>query len=179
MNKTTYGKSLILLAGIIGLFSIFSYFVSFPVGAWWQIEIDPAVGTTSSDYVNAFGQLNDDYTFNPDDMLLGSSGLLAGALFSIGSLLGVVSGINKSKKVSVVAFLLMIVGIGLFLVTLNDVESLNDLRSGLETLTGEEYSIYYGSADLGLGKVTWRLGNGFFIGVFATLLMLVGLSRTE
>lgn len=159
-------KVLAILGGIIGLIAVFLFFFEQSLG-WWEVSVQ--IGTLSnSAYISPFG-------YTSDDAFLGPLFLFAAVLFILGSVLIFVAAAKDSKGFSIICSLLMIGGLILFCYSLYANEDFDALITGLETLLGSEFFVFFGTVDLGLfGIWTWRLGNGFFIACAGTVIALVG-----
>ncbi|NIQ06699.1 MAG: hypothetical protein GWO20_13505 [Candidatus Korarchaeota archaeon] len=136
------------------------------------MRIDPNWFNTLP-FRQAFGQVNELSSLNPDDLLIGVYGLLSGNLVIVGSVLTLLAMGKESKHTGVVGFLLMIARLGAFLIGLNNVEAFQEIVTTLEFLSGETYNHFFGNVNLGFGEVVWRLGNGFFLATLTTLLSVI------
>lgn len=173
MASSGTGKILIVIGGILGIMSILLYFISPSLGSWWTVVLDPIIGNDQHSYLNVFGQFQDQESFNPDDLLLGFMGILVAILVILGSILGFITLGNQSKAIGILGALLIIGGIVVFLIGLNNVEAFQDIISGLEFLSGDEYTVFFGSASF-VNTWTWYLSVGFFLAAFAGILILIG-----
>ncbi|MFX1365578.1 MAG: hypothetical protein ACFFCE_06575 [Promethearchaeota archaeon] len=69
----------------------------------------------------------------------------------------------------------MVGSLGLFCYRLAVIENFEDILEGLSWLIHEDYIVFRGSEDLGLGgDWAWRLGNGFFIAIGVFIITLIG-----
>jgi hypothetical protein len=173
MASSGTGKALIIVGSILGILSVFLYFISEPLGSWWTVTIDPLIGSDTHNYMNIFGQFQDQESFNPEDLTLGFYGILAAVLVIVGSILGFITLGNQSKVIGILGALIIIGGIIIFLIGLNNVEGFQDIISGLEFFSDEEYNVFFGSASF-INDWTWYLSAGFFFAVIAAILLLIG-----
>ncbi len=169
-KDNSIAKFLLILGGILGLFSVLGYFIENSIGAWWQVDVQLGfIGT--SYYLNAFGMASENAT-----LVLEYLGLFAGILFILASIFTFLGVSKESKSFSFMSLVLMIACLYLFCYALLNVQeygAIIDLLNFLSSST--EYNIYFGNIDLGLfGNWTWRLGNGFFIACAAGICTLIG-----
>ncbi|MBD3194251.1 MAG: hypothetical protein GF317_04295 [Candidatus Lokiarchaeota archaeon] len=139
-NDST-GMIVALVAGLLGLISVFGYFLIEELGAWWQLET-----FIYNFYINAFGYLG-------EELILNEINLVAGIIFIIGIALILFNIISKSKKLSLLSFIMMAAGLALFVIA---------LTIDYENITGD-----YGVI------ATWGAGIGFYIGIGACVLSLI------
>lgn len=172
-KKKSNGKFFIVIGVILAYFSIFSYFLLDSLGAWWFLEIDPVLGTTQTDFLNAFGFYG--RTGEELEQILGALGIFGIVLFLVGPLLSILSISKESKILAYLGFFLMISALAIFLYGLVNVQDFNSILENISLLTGDEFIIYFGTVDLGLlGIWTWMLGVGFYIAAVGTILTLIG-----
>ena len=165
MGRNDTSKIIVLLGAIIGLISVLSYYASESFGAWWQLTWE-FWRFERNYYINAFG-------YSEDRQILGNIGTAAGVVFLLGSFLALIGGIQESKSLSIFSSLLMFIGIGLFLYALSQWDDFERFLNVLEFLSGDEYNVFYGSH----GNWTWGLGTGFFLGVIASFIALIGAAK--
>jgi hypothetical protein len=67
----------------------------------------------------------------------------------------------------------MISCIILFLIGLANIGNFNDMITGLDFIRGEDYSVYFGEETI-IGHWSWGLSIGFYLGLVATIISLVG-----
>ncbi|MFX0072270.1 MAG: hypothetical protein ACFFAO_14385 [Candidatus Hermodarchaeota archaeon] len=162
MGRNDSIKIVVILGGLMGLFSVLSYYLSESLGAWWQVTFE--IWSFERTYtINAFG-------YSDDHQILGNIGLVAGVVFLLGSIIAILSGAMENKSFGLIGAIMMIAGIGLFLYALSEWEDFGRFLNFLEFLSGDEYSIYYGTH----GSLTWGLAVGFYIGAIATIIVLIG-----
>ncbi len=166
-RKSGSYKWIVILGGFLGIFSVLSYYLSESLGAWWQVTFEFWRFERNA-YINAFG-------YSDDRQILGNLGLFAGVVFLLGSFLAIIVISKDSKGLGILSFLLMFAGIALFLYALSEWEDFNRVLGVLEFLSGEEYSIFYGS----YGNLTWGLGIGFFMGTIAAIFVLIGAIKMD
>lgn len=154
-------KILIIIGGLLGIFSVLSYYLSESLGAWWQVTFE-FWSLEKNHYINAFG-------YSDDRQILGNLGTFAGVLFLLGSFLAIISASKESKGFGILSAFLMFAGIGLFLYALSEWEDFERLLDILEFLSGEEYNVFYGSHK----GLSWGLSTGFFMGTIAALIVLL------
>jgi hypothetical protein len=159
-------KILAILGGIIGILSVL-LFIFEPSLGWWEVTVQ-IIMITNSAYINPFG-------YTPDGTFLGPLFIFASVLFLVGAIFILVAAAINSKGFSILCALLMFGGLALYCYALIANEDFDAIITGLETLFGAEYTVLWGTADLGLlGIWTWRLGNGFIIAVAGAAIALVG-----
>ena len=166
-------KFIAVLGGLIGIAAvILGLFI--PSFGWWEVLFDPILGNNVSSYLSAFGYTTN--TANENIEFLGYMFLIGGIVFLIGSFLVIIGGIKESKALAVLSSLIMIGGLIVFCIALGTNEDFENILEGLNFLFGEEYNVFFGEASgiLLLGTWTWRLGNGFFIGIVAVIIALIG-----
>ena len=173
-NNNGAGKALLIFAGILAILSVLLYFFDEALGAWWQVSADFA-GTLfdGSEYTNAFGYVEN--ASNEMVSVIGPIGILVGVLVLVGGVLMFYSVAKESKGLSFLGWLLVLGGIALFLYGLNNVEDYENILGGLNFITGDEYSVYFGTIDLGIfGVWTWGLTIGAYIAIAAVVLGVIG-----
>lgn len=173
MASSGTGKAIVAIGAILGIVSVILYFISDAAGAWWQITYDPIVGNTQHYNMNVFGQFQDQESFNPDDLVLGFYGILVVILVILGSVLGFAAIAKQIKAIGLLGAVLIIGGIVLFLIALNDVEGFQDVISLMEFFSSDDYNVFFGSAQF-LGDWSWSLSFGFFMAAAAGILILIG-----
>ena len=172
-KKGSTGKFLIVIGVFLAYFSVFSYFLLDSVGAWWFLEIDPVLGTSQTDFLNAFGFYGK--TGEELEQVLGNLGTFGIVLFLVGPLLSILSIVKESKILAYLGFFLMISALALFLYGLVNVPAFITNLENMSSITGDEYIMYFGTAELGvLGIWTWMLGVGFYIAAVGTIITLIG-----
>jgi hypothetical protein len=156
-------KILLVIGGLLGLFSILAYFIEPTLGAWWQVD-----GPFLNSHMSAFGT----YSTGDDilDSILGFYGILGPILFIVGSICVLIPLFKDSKAYGFLGSFLMIGGVALFLIGLGSIEDYDSILSGLSFLTGEEYIVFFGSLD----PWSWSLWIGFFMAVIAIILSIIG-----
>ena len=172
-KKRSIGKFFLIIGVILAYFSVFSYFLLDSIGAWWLREIDPILGTTQTSYLNAFGYFG--VTGEELTQDLGPLGIFGVIIFLIGPLLSILS-ISKGTKIyAYLGFFLMLSALVIFLYGLVNVPDYQSMLENISFIKGEEYIIYFGTADLVLlGIWTWMLGAGFYIATAGTIVTLIG-----
>ncbi len=162
------GKGLVIFGGILGIFSMLSFYISPSLGAWWQVTFE-FYSWKSNYYINAFG-IDD-----RERSALGNLALAGGILFLIGSLAAIVAaGVKESKGMAFLGSIIMLIGIVLFLYALYTFEDFNRLMGVLSFFSGDEYNPFFGRYDTGNVSITWSLGLGFFIGAIAAIMVIIG-----
>ncbi|TXT53431.1 MAG: membrane protein of unknown function [Promethearchaeota archaeon] len=173
MASSGTGKFIVAIGAIIGIVSIILFFISDAAGAWWQVTRNPSIGSTQHWYMNVFGQFQDQESFDPEDLTLGFYGILVAILVILGSVLGFVAIAKQAKAIGILGAVLIIGGIVLFLISLNDVEGFQDVISVMEFFSSEDYNVFFGNAQF-LGAWSWSLSFGFFMAAAAGILILIG-----
>ena len=179
--KRKLGKSLQIIGGILGIISVLISLIGGIIGSWWQFRIKLGESLTEiydlELYFNVFGIGN----FSEGTAVnLGLLGILAGCLFLISTILILISCIKEFEKSSAICSVLMLGAIILFLFALFiwDISEAfiyeNTARS-----TNEGYNLYFESFfDYFFYNpdhyYSWRLGNGFFLGLIGTIFTLFG-----
>lgn len=158
-----------LIGGIIGLVAVLLGLVEPSLG-WWQIHFEFGPINMSS-YINAFGYSTN--TVNNDLELISNILLLSGLTYLAGTLLILLTAAKNMKSGAILFSFVMIIGIILFCYGLYANENFADILSGIEFLSGDEHNVFFGTFKF-LGTWTWRLGNGFFVGVAGAVISLVG-----
>ena len=172
-KKRSNGKFFIIIGVILAYFSVFSYFLLDSLGAWWLLEVDPVLGTTQTNFLNAFGFYGK--TGEELELVLGALGTFGIVLFLVGPLFSILSISKESKLLAYLGFFLMISSLAIFLYGLANVQDFKSILENISLITGDEYTIYFGTANLGLlGIWTWMLGVGFYIAAVGTILTLIG-----
>ena len=167
MSRGDSFKIVVIFGGLLGIFSVLSYFLSESLGAWWQVTFE-FWRFERNYYINAFG-------YSDDRQILGNLGTFAGIIFLLGSFLAILSAGKESKSFGILCFLLMFAGLGLFLYALSEWEDFGRFLDVLEFLSGEEFNIFYGSH----GNLTWGLGTGFYIGAIAAFIVFIGVLKMD
>ncbi|MFO8017203.1 MAG: hypothetical protein R6U96_01085 [Promethearchaeia archaeon] len=166
-RKNNDTKIIAIVAGLIGIFAVLSFFIEESLGAWWQVEND-LFNTTF--YLNAFGMSSGEES----ELALETLGLVAGIIYLLGSVLIIYAASQETKGVGILSALMMVGGLALFCIALTNNESLEWGIDFLNFITGsEEYNIFFGEATM----YTWRLGNGFFIGTAGAIIGLIGAAK--
>ena len=172
-KKRSTGKFFLVIGVILAYFSVFSYLLLDSIGAWWFLEVDPVLGTTHTDFLNAFGFYGK--TGEELELVLGALGIFGIVLFLVGPLFSILSILKESKIFAYLGFFLMISALAIFLYGLVNVQDFKTTLENMTFITGDEYIIYFGTADLGLlGIWTWMLGAGFYIAAIGTIVTLIG-----
>jgi len=166
-------KIVVIIGGIIGIFAALLWLFEPSLG-WWEVNVENYLGLfDGSGYINAFGYATN--TANDNTEFHGPLLLLGGILFLVSSIVAILSALKENKSISILSAILLATGLGLFCYGLVVIEDFENILEGLNFLTGEEYTIFFGEEDLGgFGDWTWRLGNGFFIGIGAFVVTLIG-----
>ena len=173
-KNNTLGKVLLILAGILAILSVLLYYFDEAIGAWWQVSVkDYLVIFDYSEYTNAFGYFEN--ASGEMVSVLGAIGIIVGVLIILGALIMFYSVAKESKGLSLLGWLAVLAGIALFLYGLNNVEDYENILEGLNFITGDDYSIYFGSFDAGvLGQWSWGISIGCFIAIAAVVLGVIG-----
>ena len=166
-------KIVVIIGGIIGIFAAILWLFEPSLG-WWEVTVENYLGIfDGAGYTNPFGYSSN--TGNNNTEFYGPLLLIGGILFLSGSSLAIVSAIKEKKSYSILFAFLMIAGLGLYCYGLAVIEDYENILEGLNFLTGEDYTVFFGRENLGvLGVWTWRLGNGFFIAIGAFIITLIG-----
>jgi hypothetical protein len=160
-------KVVVIVGGVIGVFAAILWLFEPSLG-WWEVTVDAIIDGAS--YISPFGFSGDD-----NSEFYGPLLLIGGIVFLISSILAIVSAIKEKKSYSILFGFLMVAGLGLFCYGLAVIEDFENILTGLSFLTGAEYTVFFGNANLGiLGIWAWRLGNGFFIAIGAFIITLIG-----
>ncbi len=162
-------KLIAYVGGIIGLVAVLMGLIEPSLG-WWQMRYEFGPFDVNI-YINAFGYSSN--TANNNVELVDNTLLLAGMIYLAGTLLLFIATAKNMKAGAFLCAILMIIGIILFCYGLYGNEGFGDLLSGMEFLSGEEHNVFFGTFKF-LGTWTWRLGNGFFIGVVGAVIGLIG-----
>lgn len=162
-RNSAVGKVLLLLGGLLGIFSIIAYFIDESFGGWWQ-----ASWGSLRAYMSPFGLYSDSADLS--DSVLGIYGIAGPIIFIIGAILVFIPLFKESRAYGFLGSFLMIGGVVLFLIGLSSVENYEDLLAVLSFLTGSEYNVFFGSE----GNISWGLNIGFFMAVIAVVLVLIG-----
>jgi hypothetical protein len=157
-------KILLVLGGLLGLFSVFFYFIEPSWGAWWQVE--GPLGSNA--FMSIFGLYEEEE--NITESTLGVFGILAAIIFIIGAVCVFILLFKDNKSYGFIGSFLMIGGVVLFLIGLNSVQDYEDILNGISFLTGTEHTVFFGSAF----GFSWGLSIGFFLGVAAIILSIIG-----
>jgi hypothetical protein len=163
-------KVVVIVGAIIGIFASLLW-VFEPSLGWWEVTVDAIVD--GAGYISPFGYGSN--TANSDIVFHGPLLLIGGILFLVASLLAIIFAIKEKSSLAIMSAFLMAGGLGLFCYGLAVIEDFEDILAGLSFLTGAEYTVFFGSENLGiLGFWAWRLGNGFFIAIGAFVVTLIG-----
>lgn len=146
------GKGLVIFGGILGIFSVLSFYISPSLGAWWQVTFE-FYSWKSSYYINAFGY--DDR----ERLALGTLAPAGGVLFLIGALTAIAVIVKESKGMAFLGSIMMLIGIVLFLYALYMFEDFNRLMGVLSFLSGDDYNPFFGRFNTGNVTLTWSLGS--------------------
>ena len=166
-------KIVVIIGGIIGIFAAILWLFEPSLG-WWEVTVeDYLVVFDGAGYISPFGFSSN--TGNSNTEFYGPLLVIGGILFLLSSLLAIVSAVKEKKSYSILFAFLMVAGLGLFCYGLAVIEDFENILEGLNFLTGTNYTVFFGSENLGaLGVWTWRLGNGFFIAIGAFIITLIG-----
>jgi choline-glycine betaine transporter len=168
-RKSNDTKILAMLAGIIGIFAVFSFFIEESLGAWWQVEIDYVIGKTTN-YYNAFGMSSGE----DSELALEMLGLVAGIIYVLGSVFIIYAASKETKGIGILSALMMVGGLALFCYALANNETLEGITDFLNFISGsDEYNVFFGEWTI----YSWRLGNGFFIGTVGAIIGLIGAAK--
>ncbi|TFF63710.1 MAG: hypothetical protein EU521_00595 [Promethearchaeota archaeon] len=168
-DKSSTGKVLLIIGGILGILSILLYFISNEFGAWWQVTYE-ILNSEDPSYMSAFGTYS---TAEELDLKLGFYGVIGAILMLVGSVLLFITLSNESKALAIIGSIMMVSCIVLFLVGLGSVTEYESILEDLNFLTGNEYSVYFGQVTF-IGTWTWGLSIGFFLGLIATIIGFIG-----
>lgn len=170
------GKALLIIAGILAILSVLLYFFDESLGAWWQVSVENFLGTFP-EYTNAFGYYEN--ASNEMISVIGPIGIFVGVLVILGGVIMFYSVAKESKGISLLGWLAVIGGIGLFLYGLNSVEDYNNILAGLNFITGDEFNVYFGNWNGGviLGNWTWGISVGCIIAIVAVVLGIIGTTQ--
>lgn len=154
-------NGLVLLGGLLGILSVFLYYMSPSLGSWWYLSWEIFKGEFDIN-INAFG-------YDRETQILESNTIFVGILIIIGSILAIIGGMRKSVEFSFISSLLMLTGIGFFLSIVLNTDQLNKSaqKYGISNIRGTK--VLYGNTN----HISWGLGIGFYIALIATLLILI------
>lgn len=166
-------KIVVIIGGVIGIFASILWLFEPSLG-WWEVTVEDYLAIfDGAGYISPFGYSSN--TANSDIEFHGPLLLIGGIIFLSASVLAIVSAIKENKQLAIIFAFVMIGGLGLFCYGLAVIEDIENILEGLSFLMGEEYTVFWGSEDLGLaGDWAWRLGNGFFIAIGAFVVTLIG-----
>ncbi|MBD3256610.1 MAG: hypothetical protein GF383_16070 [Candidatus Lokiarchaeota archaeon] len=163
MKRKYYSKNgLIILGGLLGIFSVFLYYISPLLGSWWYLSWEIFRGKYDI-YINAFGCNNE------EKQILDKKAFYVGVLVLIGSVLAIIGGMRRLLSLSFVSSLIILIGIFLFLNIIYHSNELNNLcrEYDLQKIRGSK--IFFGERE----EFSWGLGIGFFIALTAGFLILI------
>ena len=154
-------NSLVLLGGLLGILSVFLYYISPSLGSWWYLSWEIFKGEFDIN-INAFG-------YDRETQILESIMIFVGIFIIIGSILAIIGGMRKSMKFSFISSLIMLTGIVFFLSIVLSTDLLNKSaqKYGLSNIKGTK--ALYGNTN----HISWGLGIGFYLALIATLLVLI------
>ncbi len=166
-------KIVVIIGGLIGIFAAILWLFEPSLG-WWEVTVENYLGIfNGAGYISPFGFSSN--TGNSNIEFYGPLLIIGGIIFLLSSLCAVISAIKEKRSYSILFDLLMIGGLGLFCYGLAVIEDFENILEGLNFLTGTNYTVFFGSENLGaLGVWAWRLGNGFFIAIGAFIVTLIG-----
>lgn len=166
-------KIVVIVGGIIGIFAALLW-VFEPSLGWWEVTVEDYLAIfDGAGYISPFGYGSN--TANSDIVFHGPLLLIGGIIFLTSSVLAIIFAIKEKRGLAIMSAFLMAGGLGLFCYGLTVIQDFEDILEGLNFLTGVEYTVFFGSENLGaLGFWAWRLGNGFFIAIGALVLTLIG-----
>ncbi len=160
-GKKISKEGLIILGGILGIFSIFSYYLSPVIGNWWYFSWNMFKGEYNV-YINAFG-------YDTERSILKSRVINNGLLFLLGSMLAVLFGTKKWKSLSLIPSLIMFFSLYSYLTLIymsNNIIKVGN-SFGIENLQG--FKAFTGYSE----ESRWGLGVGFYLGFFASSIVFM------
>ncbi|MFX1571043.1 MAG: hypothetical protein ACFFCV_22110 [Promethearchaeota archaeon] len=159
------GKTLIIIAAILGLASIFLGLILPSIFPWFRIE-EVLGGTMVLDlYLNGIGMVEG---YDIDIFVLSG-----GICVILGAILGIAGGAKESKGVGILGGVLMLVGPVLLIFYLFiDAESFRTILHGLGVSSGA--NLFWGTVTIGGSTITWGVWIGWFLGIGAGALGIIG-----
>lgn len=150
-----------LFAVLLFPLSLFVY----EVFSWWYVEAE-LLYVSDVGYMTSLGPLHEGGTTQEF--------LLCTFLFYSGAFLLLFAPLTRSRALSLLSSSLMLAGALYFLVALQSYQTFNFMVDGLNFLLNEDYSIYKGSVDLGIGSFSWGLHTGYYIALGSVAFAFLG-----
>lgn len=161
-------KLISIIGGIICIIAVLLGLLD-PTLGFWELKIEEIFGDGwEGSYLNAFGQyvlINGDVETIDENIIM----IIISLSILIGGVLIVTGGFMDKGPICVIGSLLIVGGISYFLYTLPKIEMIDNYFD-LLNLSGNKF---FGSDTVVL-EHKWRLGNGFFVLFFGTIIALIG-----
>ena len=163
-KKSDNAKIVVIICGIVGIFSIILYYLERNTGAWWKASFT-ILNSVEYGYLDAFGIP----AANQQLVFLGALGILAGVLYLVGCIALLVAAFKEEKLFGIIASLMMVGGLVLYSIAVYNAVDYQNVLSGMSFLNNKtDYSPLYGTAAF-IGSYSWGLGIGFIIAVVPTI----------
>ncbi|MBN2151076.1 MAG: hypothetical protein JW839_06515 [Candidatus Lokiarchaeota archaeon] len=168
-------KFLAVIAGVIGVIAI----IPIDALAWWKVDVDPALGSVYSNFIDAFAQyhgrtgLDDTVTI----VQLDSMFLISGISVIIGAVLLFAGGIKEMKAIAAIGAILTLAGPVVFLMA----HSSNAFLAQSQYL--DDQNLFFGTNSILIwdltGSSNWYLGVGFYLPFIGGVLGLLSLKSNK
>ncbi len=174
MAKSDTGKIIALIGGLIGLAAVLASLLVNELG-WWQIFGDniPFFGDQTG-FISSFGMTSN--TFNSESEFIEEGALLVvgAVIVLISSILIILTAIKEEKMYSILCAIGIFVGLFVYCYGLTVIQDLDDMFSLASNWFSGTGTMFFGTATVLGADITWRLGNGFIIGVVGGIIAFVG-----
>lgn len=171
------GKALAIIAGLLGLISIFLGFIIPDIGAWFRFEASAGGTVLLGQYINGLGIASIGGTMAS---LFGSGGsgiammeLIGGIICLLGCLIILIGGAKESKGLGIVGGLLILMGPIILIVDMM-VVSADTFNAMLALFGAGGQSILFGSITILGNTLVWGLWIGSFLALGAGVLGIIG-----
>lgn len=176
MAKSDTGKILAIVGGIVCcVIVLLGVIPDLQSLGWWELFGNdiPFLGDEYG-YISIFGYTSN--TINDEVELLeeGTMLTIGGVIFIICSVLIIIAAAMDKKTYAILCGIGMIAGIFVFCYGLSINPNLSDALNLAEDFFQGQGNIFFGSATILGVETTWRIGNGFIVGVIGTACALVG-----
>ncbi len=155
-------KIISILGSLIAIVAIFIGLVDETLGLWQCIIEDNVI----TYYFNAFGQLarNGNVESIEKNVIM----IIISAAVLIGATMTLIGGFTEKGGLAILGSLVIVAGISYFIYSLPNFQELTDI------LFFTDKNLYFGSEEIISVDYQWRLGNGFIILFFGSLITLIG-----
>jgi len=172
----TMGKALTMIAGVLGLISLFIGVVLPDIGAWFKIEASAGGASLLGYYVNGLGIVSIGGSMS---QLFGSGGLgilvielIGGMVCLIGCIFCLLGAARESKKFSMIGAVLILLGPIILIIDLLLISS-GSFALILQVFGSAGENILYGSLTVMGNTIAWGLWIGSFLALGAGILGVI------